>query len=367
MRNIEKYRFNFKFLTEAISSIHKHFYHQSVKAINTNITIRNWIIGLYIVEYEQNGEDRAKYGKYLIDELARQIIIKGISLTTLKLSRKFYQTYPQIGQTVSDFLPEELSMLKISQTLSDQSLTYQIKPQKLLENFSFSHFTELIKLSDSHKRLFYEIECLKGSWSVRELKRQINSLYYERTGLSKNKTDLIFETRQKSLKQRTKEIIKDPFLFEFLELEKYLKINETDLENELLDHLQSFILELGNGFCFEARQKRIIIGGEYFYIDLVFYHRILKCHVLIELKVDSFKHEYLGQLNTYVSYFKKKIMEKEDNPSIGILLCTNKNQTLVEFAKDSISNHLFVSEYLVKLPKIEELQKFIEKEMELIE
>ncbi len=367
MKSIEKDRFNFKFLTKAISSIHKHFYHQSVKAINTNLTIRNWIIGLYIIEFEQNGEDRAKYGKHLIDELAKQITIKGISLTTLKLSRKFYQTYPQIGQTASDFLPEELSMLKISQTASDQSVTYQIKPQKLLESLSFSHFTELIKISDSHKRLFYEVECLKGSWSVRELKRQISSLFYERTGLSKNKAKLIIETHQKSIKQRTKEIIKDPFLFEFLELEKYPKIYETDLENELLNHLQSFILELGNGFCYETRQKRIIIGGEYFYIDLIFYHRILKCHVLIELKVDSFKHEYLGQLNTYVSYFKKKIMEKDDNPPIGILLCTDKNRALVEFAKDSIDNHLFVSEYLVKLPKIEELQKFLEKEMELIE
>jgi predicted nuclease of restriction endonuclease-like (RecB) superfamily len=273
MKSIENDKFNFEFLADAISSIHKHFYHKSIKAINTNITIRNWIIGLYIVEYEQNGDDRAKYGKRLIDELAKQITIKGISLTTLKLSRKFYQIYPQIGQTVSDFLPDELSIPKISQTASDQSAIYQIKPQKLLESFSFSHFTELIKISDSHKRLFYEVECLKGSWSVRELKRQISSLFYERTGLSKNKAELIIETHQKSINQRTKEIIKDPFLFEFLELEKFPKVNETDLENELLNHLQSFILELGNGFCFEARQKRIIIGGEYFYIDLVFYHR----------------------------------------------------------------------------------------------
>ncbi len=316
MKVAPKNRLNFAKLAKIIDSIHHHFFQKSVKAININLTIRNWLFGWYIVEYEQNGEDRAKYGKNLISILSKNISIKGISTTSLKLSRQFYLTYPQISQTVSD-----------------KSSDYPIEPKVLLDHLSFSHFTELVKISDNYKRKFYEFECIKSIWSVRELQRQINSLYFERTGLSRDKKELILENRQKSIQQKTKEIIKDPILFEFLGLDKYQKLHESDLENELISNLQSFIMKMGNGFCFEARQKRIIIGGEYFYIDLVFYHRILKCHILIELKVDNFKHEYLGQLNSYVAYFKKMITEKENNPPVGILLCTNKTKLWLNLPK----------------------------------
>lgn len=354
-------KFDYLYLVDNLNLIHDYFRTSSYKTINRNLTLRNWIFGWYIFEYEQKGEDRAKYGSKLILKLTKSLTTLKVSSTTLKLCRQFYLVYPQISQALPDQLQNVISKSIKGQAALDQSGKVNIKPEKLLENLSFTHFSELIKINDEPKRTFYEIETIKSCWSTRELKRQINTLFFERTGLSKNKEQMINDQNKSFL--TSQEVLKDPFIFEFLEITNYDKVLESDLEHELMNHLQNFILELGNGFCFEARQKRIIIGDEYFYIDLVFYHRILKCHVLIELKVDIFRHEFLGQLNSYVAYYKKKVMEKTDNPPIGILLCTNKNQALVEFAKDSIDNQLFVSEYLLKLPKVDELKKFIENEL----
>lgn len=201
---------------------------------------------------------------------------------------------------------------------------------------------------------------------MRELKRQISSLYFERTGLSKNKKKLSEKTQKTAELLEPGFVVRDPYVFEFLGLKSKEVMSESVLENSLLDKLQDFLLELGHGFCFEARQKRISIGDEYFFVDLVFYHRVLKCHVLIELKVDDFKHEYLGQLNTYVNYYQKNETEEGDNRPIGILLCTKKNHALAEYALAGMNNKLFVSKYQVELPKKKEMEKFLETQLEKV-
>ena len=370
----------FKQLIDIIRKTHFSLQQRAVSAVDRNLTVRNWLIGFYIVEFEQNGEDRAVYGDKLIDKIAESVKhIKGLSARNLNLFRQFYFTYPQIMQTVSAELRSsdlgkfevnfKKSTLRIMQTVSAQLQQAENKesigvpPNGLINNLSFSQFAELIRLDDPLKRAFYEIECIKGNWSVRELKRQITSLYFERSGLSKDKTKLSEYTQNRAFTLSPKDVIQDPFFFEFLGLKDKDIIKESDLEKALLDNLQDFILELGRGFCFEARQKRITIGGEYFFIDLIFYHRILKCHVLIELKVKEFNHINISQLNTYLNYYKKNEMQTDDNPPVGILLCTDKNQSLVEYATAGIDNNLFISKYQVALPAKEELQKFIEDEI----
>ena len=238
-----------------------------------------------------------------------------------------------------------------------------VPAKKLLLNLSYSHIEQLLQFEQSLKRTFYELECIKGTWSVRELKRQINSLYYERSGMSIKPEMLSKITQQKAEIANPSDIVKSVYAFEFLGLKAKNAVEESDLETALLDHLQDFMMEMGHGVCLEARQKKILIGDEYFFIDLVFYHRILKCHVLVELKLEEFNHHNIGQLNTYVNYFKANVMQSDDNPTVGILLVTNKNTTLVEFATTGMDNKLFVSKYLLVLPKKEILEAFITNEL----
>lgn len=373
----------FKDLIEIINETHRTLHQKAASAINQSLTIRNWIIGFYIAEFEQHGEDRAKYGDKLLEKIAESTKnIKGLSFRNLKLFRQFYFTYPQIGQTVSAqlqpsdqeklqrlFSKSNIPVAQIRQTLSAQLQSTANKkqigvgPQELITRLSFSQLTELMRLEDPLKRAFYEIECIKGNWAVRELKRQIRSLYFERSGLSKDKKKLSKYTQNKAVTLSPEDVIQDPFCFEFLGLSDKDIVKESDLETALLDNLQSFILELGRGFCFEARQKRITIGDVYFFVDLVFYHRFLKCHVLIELKVEEFNHINFGQLNTYLNYYKKNEIQPDDNPPVGILLCTDKNHSLVEYATAGLDKNLFVSKYQVVLPTKDELQKFIENEI----
>jgi predicted nuclease of restriction endonuclease-like (RecB) superfamily len=221
-----------------------------------------------------------------------------------------------------------------------------------------------LQIDDTLKRTYYEIACIKGTWSVKELKRQINTLTFERIGLSSNTAlaqELLLDKISPELPENA---IKNIYTFDFLGYKNDGLIEEKDLETALLNHLQDFIQELGLDFCFEYRQKRILIDDEYFFADLVFYHRILKCHVIIELKVDAFKHEHLAQLNTYVAYYNAEVKLPDDNPAIGILLCTEKGKKLVEYATAGMDNQLFVSKYLLELPKKEDLEQFIQKEME---
>ena len=358
---------DFESLVNLISRVHKQLAAEAVKAVNIYLILRNWLIGHYIREYELKGSDRAKYGQKLFEALAQELTaheVSNCSRRQLYRYRDFFLAYPGIVGTVSPQLRRLLPPFYIKNkkvgTMSPQS-GYSIRD--LINRLSYSHFEELTALEDPLRRAFYEAECVRGNWSVRELKRQIASLYFERSGLSRNKKKLAALARAGAESQAPAQVIRDPYVFEFLGLKSKEVVSESALEDSLLDKLQDFLLELGRGFCFEARQKRIIIGDEYFFVDLVFYHRLLRCHVLIELKVDRFRHEYLGQLNTYINWFRVHETAQGDNPPIGILLCTQKNHALVEYALAGLDNALFVSKYQLELPKKEEIQKFLEEQL----
>ena len=366
---------NFKQLIATIQQTHDHLQEKAVAAVNQSLTLRNWLFGFYIVEYEQNGKDRAKYGKQLMENLSKSLHntgIKNISATNLRFYRKFYQTYPQIQQTLSAELLKVLSEkahVDNKQLLPVKSVSKKsvgISPELLISRLSFSHIVELIQEEHSLKRAFYEIQAIKGNWSVRELQRQRGSLLYERTGLSSNKEKLIQIANKKAVQLLPQDIIRDPYIFEFLGLKEQEVLQESELEKKLLDHLQQFLLELGKGFCFEHRQKRILIDDEYYRIDLVFYHRILKCHVLIDLKAGKFNHADAGQMTVYLNYYKEHETAEGDNPPIGIILCANKGQSLAKYA--TIENsQLFVSKYKVALPTEKELTQFIEEDQRKLE
>ncbi len=364
---------DFEKLAGAIRLVHDELAAQANRAVNVSLTLRNWLIGYYIAEYEQNGEDRAKYGSKLLEHLSSSLREKGVSRVEereLRRYRQFYQIYPQIRESVTPELSQRLIgpvMMPLSQKREAATPEFSISGKEVISRLSFTHIAELLKCEDPTQRAFYEIECIRGNWSVRELKRQIGSLYYERSGLSKNKKKLSEMTQQSAETAETKLSIRDPYIFEFLGLKPKEVMCESELEDQLLNKLQEFLLELGHGFCFEAKQKRILIGDEHFFVDMVFYHRILKCHVLVELKLEKFTQQNIGQLNTYVSWYRKNMMLDGDNPPVGILLCTDKNHALVEYALAGMDNHLFVSRYLLELPKKEEMQRFIEQQAEALE
>ncbi|NLT70538.1 MAG: DUF1016 domain-containing protein [Verrucomicrobiaceae bacterium] len=366
---------DFESLVVSIVQIHQQAQEFATKAVNVGLTLRNWFIGHRIVEFEQNGADRAAYGESLLDALSQRLAAHGLPRVTareLRRYRRLYQVYPQIWESVTPksleasgftaMLPlANLLPSSIRESVTPESQMVESATPQLIHRLSFTHLSELIQLPDDTQRRFYEIECMRGNWSVRELRRQIDSLYYERSGLSKDKTKLSTLAHARAETLQPAQIIRDPYVFEFLGLRSQDVMGESDLEDALLDRLQEFLLEMGHGFCFEARQKRILIGDEYFFVDIVFYHRVLKCHVLVELKTAAFSHEYLGQLNTYVAYYKKHEMTPGDQPPIGILLCTRKNEALVEFALGDMSNQLFVSRYAVEMPKKPEMEQFLKQ------
>lgn len=358
---------NFNSLVEVIADIHRRTQASALKAVNVALTLRNWLIGAYIVEFEQQGEDRAAYGDRLLARLAERLQQRRIPRADereLRRFRQFYFAYPQIRDAVS---PELALPLRLPDKRDSASPESGLSASTLLNRLSFTHFRLLLEIDDPLKRAFYELECIRGNWSVRELKRQIASLYFERSGLSTDKAKLAQLANQAAEQAEPKLAIRDPYVFEFLGLRPQEAMRESDLEEALLDRLQEFLLELGHGFCFEARQKRLLIGGESFFVDLVFYHRVLKCHVLVELKVDEFRHEHLGQLNTYVSYYRAHEMTAGDQPPVGILLCTGKNHALVQYALAGLDNRLFVSKYQLELPKPEELQRYLDEQRRLLE
>ncbi len=358
---------DFDSLVEAIVLAHDQLQLRAAKAVNVSLTLRNWLFGRHIAEYELKGKDRAAYGDRLFEKLSERLQARKIPRVDereLRRYKQFYFVYPEIRESLTPELASSSTPLSAKRAIRESATPESgIPAQTLIHRISFTHIVELIQIDDPLKRAFYEVECYRGNWSVRELKRQLGSLYYERAGLSKNKKKLSKLTQAKAQPQAANEIIRDPYVFEFLGLKPKEVMGESDLENALLDKLENFLLELGHGFCFEARQKRILIDGEHYFVDLVFYHRILKCHVLIELKADDFKHEHLGQLNTYVSWYRKHEMAEGDNPPVGILLCTKKSHALVEYALAGIDNRLFVSKYQLELPKKEEIRRFIEKQI----
>ena len=378
---------NFPQLSNNIQMTHDLLQNNAMRAVNQNITARNWLVGYWIVEFEQNGEDRAKYGERLLSELAKVTHIKGMGATMLSQCRKFYTIYPQIGIDVERFLrkPQNYSIFQtltekfqltdshgdtIFQSPTEKSQTVkhdvdipQVPHEKLFGNISFTHFAELISIENPLKRTFYEIETIKGCWSVRELRRQIDTLCYERAGVSKNPEKLMALINEKADVALPANIIKSPYVFDFLGLRSVDIVEESDLESMLISHIQEFILEFGEGFCFEKRQKRILNDNEYFFVDLVFYHRILKCHVLVELKTRKFNYADMAQLNMYVAYYRDKMMTEGDNAPIGILLCTDASSDMVRYATAGMDENLFVSKYLLQLPAKEAFVEFLNKEI----
>ncbi len=372
---MQKSAHTFSELSESILQTHQSAQVSAIKAVNQMATLRNWLIGCYIVEYEQKGNDRAKYGDRLLKRLEERVNTKGLNETLFRNSRTFYNLYPQIakllkkGATPSHKLIAEIhptasdklknNLMEIHPTSSDG---FSTPPKMIIERLSFSHLCEIMTQKDPLARYFYETECIKGTWSVKELRRQISTNLYFRSGVSKNPKKLLASIEPE--KNTATLTIRQPFAFEFLGLEAKDIVTESDLEDALISHLQDFLLELGKGFCFEDRQKRIIIDDNYYFADLVFYNRILHCNVIVELKNDEFRHEYLGQLNAYVSYFKENEMHDGDSPPVGILLCTRKGKKMVEYAIAGMDNKLFVSTYMLQLPNKEILEKFLRDEIE---
>lgn len=365
---------DFEALVKHISTIQSTLQAQAAHAVNLALTARNWLMGCYIVEFEQNGENRAAYGEQLLKKLEQRLNIKGLNERRFREFRRLYLVYPQLKEPIALYLTSQirhtiyaeftdpirrLATAESSQHIQSAQNKWSTPPEKLFNRLSSTHLNVISPIDNPVKRAFYEMEAIRGCWSVKELERQINSLYYERSGLSKNKEALSALVQQQATSLQPKDIINTPITLEFLGLNDRALVTESDLEQSILDNLQHFLLEMGHGFCFEARQKRILIDKDYFFADLVFYHRILKCHVIVELKIDKFRHEYASQLNMYLNYFKAEVMQPDDNPPVGILLCTEKGDTLVQYATAGLDPNIFVQKYMIELPTEEEIKKFI--------
>jgi predicted nuclease of restriction endonuclease-like (RecB) superfamily len=308
------------------------------KAVNFAMVDAYWNIGKRIVEEEQNGKAKAGYGDYIIKELSRKLTNdfgKGLSVTNLKNMRRFYKTFP-IGQTLSAQL-------------------------------SWSHYMLLTKVKEDDKRSFYFNEAINSNWSVRELERQIASLLFERLTLSKDKDEVLTVAKKGHELNTPQDLVKDPYVLEFLDLKQNTALYEKEIESALIEHLQEFLLELGKGFCFVGRQQRITVDGDHFYIDLVFYNRIIKCFVLIDLKSGKLTHQDVGQMQMYTNYYSRYEMMEGENEPIGILLCSEKNDAVVKLTLPEDNKQIFTSKYKLYLPTEEELKSEIIKERELIE
>ncbi|WP_210521550.1 PDDEXK nuclease domain-containing protein [Hymenobacter terricola] len=358
-------------LAEQIEQLHAQAQRAAAQQVNYWLTVRNWLIGWHIAEYEQGGSDRADYGERVLPALARQLRgVKGLAVQRLYDCRAFYRQYPILLQTASGELHRAglLSAARLpapgaSEQPGGPGALPGIAPQLLLTRLSFSHFLELLALDRPLQRAFYEVQAVNNSWSVRELKRAIESALYERTGLSTDKA-AVLAGHAGAHPLAVADVMKNPYVLEFLGLDERARYSESDLEAAIIAHLQTFLVELGRGFCFEARQKRITFDNEHYFIDLVFYHRILKCHVLVDLKLGAFSHADAGQMNVYLNYYREQEMTAGDNPPVGLILCAQKNDTLVRYATTGMAEQLFVSKYQTNLPSEEELQQLVREEQE---
>lgn len=315
-----------------------------VQTVNQTMVLTYFEIGRMLVEEEQNGKNRAEYGKSLLRDLSKVLTKefgKGFSVTNIQQMRRFYLTY-QKQQTVS----------AKSENANQQTVSEKFK-------LSWSHYLKLMRIDDENERQFYEIESFKNNWSVRELQRQFDSALYTRLVLSRDK-DKVKELSEKGLVlEKPKDAIKDPYILEFIGLPEHTKYSESQLEQEIIDKLEHFLLELGNGFIFVARQKRITFDDKHFRIDLVFYNRILKCFVLIDLKIGEIKHQDLGQMQMYVNYYDREVRLDDENKTIGIVLCKDKSESVVEYTLPENNKQIFASKYQTLLPSKEELKLLI--------
>ena len=327
----------FEQLFDRVSLIIEDAKHKIVHTINNTIVQSYWSIGKEIIEEEQRGQLRAEYGKSIINNLSERLTEQyGMNFNSrnLRFMRQFYKVYPNWNAVSSEL--------------------------------SWTHYRFLIRIDDPVKRSFYEIECANNNWSTRELDRQINSLLFERLALSKDKESVLSLAKKGQQLATPDDLVKDPYVLEFLGLPQSERLLERDLESALIEHLQHFLLELGKGFSFVARQKRITMDVEHFYIDLVFYNYILKCFVLIDLKVGRLTHQDLGQMQMYVNYYRKEMMADDDNPPIGIVLCADKSEAVVKYTLPEGNKHIFASRYKLYLPTEDELKAEIQRERAML-
>lgn len=325
-------------ILDKISSIIEESRSKIAYSVNFIIVEAYWNIGKLIVEGEQEGQEKAEYGKYLLKNLSEELTHKfgkGFDARNLRHMRQFYLTYPNWNALRSEL--------------------------------SWTHYRVLTRLEDENKRSFYQIETIENNWSTRELERQINSMLYERLALSKNKEEVLRLAKEGQIIQKPADIIKYPYVLEFTGIDQQEKYLEKDLEKALLKHIQSFIRELGKGFTFEASQKRISIGDKDFFIDLVFYNYLLRCFVLIDLKIGELTHQDLGQMQMYVNYYRRELMNEGDNPPVGIVLCAEKDDAVVEYTLPEDNKHIFASNYKLYLPTEEELKAELIREKHLLE
>jgi predicted nuclease of restriction endonuclease-like (RecB) superfamily len=343
------------------------------RSVNTTQVVANWMIGREIVEEEQKGRKRARYGEELLLGLSKKLTAEfghGYSVQNLKFIRQFYLQYPrltngtEIGYAVRS--QSETSLTPIRNGIRHAVRSESWTPGRLHPNLSWTHYRTLLRVDKSDVRAFYEIESLKNNWSARELERQINSLLYERLALSKDKKGLMKLATKGHDVQQPADVFKDPMVMEFLGLPESPKLVETDLEQALINNLQTFLLELGKGFAFVARQERLTLDGDHFYIDLVFYHTVLKCYVIIDLKTGKLMHQDLGQLQLYVNYYDRERRTKGDNPTLGLILCADKNDAVVKYTLGPRQEKtIFASRYKLHLPTEAELKAEIRRELKV--
>ncbi len=305
------------------------------RSVNTEMVRAYWLIGQAIVEDEQQGKERADYGEQIIKSLAARLKaegLKGFQARNLWRMRDFYLKFPKVNA--------------------------------LRSQLSWTHYRLLLKVQSDAAREFYETEAVAGFWSTRELERQINSFFFERTGASKDKRKMLETGRASADKYEPQDFVKDPFVLEFLNLKDAPHLTESEVEQALLDHLQEFLLEFGKGFSFVARQKRLTIDGDHFYIDLVFYNRLLRCFILIDLKIGKLTHQDIGQMMLYTNFYTREMLEDWENPTIGILLCADKNDAVVRYTLPEIENRIFAANYKLYLPSEAEILAEIQSEQE---
>ncbi len=322
---------------------------KAVLAVNSHLVETYWNIGQHIIEFEQAGLSKAIYGDALLKMLSKDLSLnfgKGFSVSNLYMMRLFYIKYP-IFQTVSGKLKNNSKGAEVSHQLS------------------WSHYVELLKIDNDLERSFYEKQTIIENWSIRELIRQKNSSLFLRLAASKDKEGILQLSKQGQIIENPADIIREPYILEFLKIPEPYHLSETELETRIIDHLQQFLLELGKGFAFIGRQYRIPVGNRPHYVDLVFYHRILKCFVLIDLKKEEAGYEDIGQMNMYLGYFENEENTKGDNPPIGIVLAKEKDELLVKYALYNISSQLFISKYQLYLPNREELHQLIMRQLEI--
>jgi predicted nuclease of restriction endonuclease-like (RecB) superfamily len=343
---------------------------QSLSAVNATMVAAYWHIGKEIVEEEQRGNKRADYGKRVLQELAGKLIIefgKGFSLPNLRNMRQFYLTYSDRTLSIRQAVPSELIQavdivgnIQIRQAVPSELNTLDLR-------LSWTHYCLLIRVARKEARNFYEIECIKSNWSTRELERQIHSLLFDRLAKSRDKKGALALANKGHEVFHPLDLIKDPYVLEFTGLPEPPHFTESQLEEALITRLQHFLLELGKDIMFVARQKRITIDGDHFYIDLVFYHRELRCFILIDLKTGKLTQQDVGQMLLYTGYYKVEVTRKDENPPIGLILCTEKNDAAVRYTLNDSNRKIFTSKYQMHLPSVEELTEELIKERAAIE